>query len=258
MRKLSLAFLILASCAGSASQRDVANARIRYDIGVASLAQGDARGALRELLAAVKANPEFPDAHHGLALAYHRLGKTDKALKHYEEAVELKPKFSSAHNNMGGLLLELGRYDEAIESFKIALSDILYPTPSVAEGNMGWAYYRKGESDLAKQHIQNAVSTNPKFCRGYEWLARIGLDENQPGSVIKSYERFDTYCVQDKQIATFVKPQHMTQMQYYAALGFLKQGETGRAQKILSECVSNGTETPFRNKCQTSLRQISR
>ena len=44
-------------------------------------------------------------------------------------AVKLDPGFSEAHNNYGTLLIDLGRYDEAIEHFRVALNDILYPTP---------------------------------------------------------------------------------------------------------------------------------
>ena len=86
-----------------------------------------------------------------LGMVYHALEHLDESIGHYEQAVELKPSFSEAHNNMGTVLIDLGRYDDAIDSFKVALGDILYRTPALAEGNMGWAYYKKGRDQKRTQ-----------------------------------------------------------------------------------------------------------
>src|SRR5690606_15868580 len=121
---------------------------------------------------------------------YHAMDRHELALEHYREAVRLKPKYSEAQNNFGTLLLSIGRYDEAIAAFEVALSDILYPTPSLAEGNMGWAYYKSGNTDQAVRHLRNAVAADTKFCRGYLWLAQIGVETGDAAEAVASARRF--------------------------------------------------------------------
>lgn len=243
-------------CATTTSVKDHAAAEVHYDIAVESMKHDDMRGALRDLLAAENKDPRLPQVQNALGLTYHALGRLDEALKHYHEAVKLKPDFSSAYNNMGTLLTDLGRYDDAIAAFKQALTNILYPTPSLAEGNMGWAYYQKGDTDKALRHLRNAVATNPKFCRGYEWLARIDLAINKPDGVVHSIEHFRKYCMADHLIAKTIAPQYVHQMTYYLALGYLKQGNRDAARKAFSQCAVAGADSGFEAKCAASLASL--
>ena len=49
---------------------------------------------------------------------------------------------------------------------------MLYPTPFIAHGNLGWALYKKGETKKAVDHIKAAVTTNPKRCSSSRAVAR--------------------------------------------------------------------------------------
>ncbi len=247
----------LFGCAKTIPEKDRVLARTHYQIAVTSFRGGDYREALRELLQSTKLDPELPDTHAILGMVYHALGHLDDGLMHYEKAVSLKPNFSSAHNNMGTLLIDLGRYDEAIDSFEIALGDILYTTPSLAEGNMGWAYYRMGKTDQGIKHIRNAVATNPKFCRGYEWLARIGLDRDESEDVARSYKRFDKYCANDDEISQILSPDTLHQMKYYLGLSLVKQGEREAARAVFTQCALPDADVGFAVRCRTSLQELN-
>ncbi len=251
-RAFAVALVLLSGCATTITKKDRATARIRYDIAVVELNKGNPREALRELLSAVELNPELYQAHHALGLVYHRLGRQEEAISHYEIALRLDPSFSSGHNNFGVVLLTVGRYDEAIEHFKLALADVLYPTPSSAEGNMGWAYYKKGEVETGKRHLRNSVATNPKFCRGYEWLARVGLDTDDPDAVVSNCARFVRYCLDDEKIGPTIPKSYRDEMSYYCGLGHLKQGDPAGARERLSSCADPmGNATAV--KCAESL-----
>jgi type IV pilus assembly protein PilF len=254
IRALALAVLC-AACAATIDEKDVARAQIHYDIAVAQLNEGNMRGALRELLAAVELDPTLAVAHNALGLVYHSMGRLDDALTHYEKAVTLNPKFSEAHNNLGVLLIDLGRYDEAIGGFQTALGDILYPTPSLAEGNMGWAYYKKGDAPVAQKHLRNAVATSPKFCRGYLWLARIALDKDEPADAIDEARRFGKQCVADRNVAAEVPDEYEREMGYYLGLGLLKQGDRDAAREAFAACSLVDAEG-FGRKCADSLAQL--
>jgi len=249
--------MTLGGCASSTpTAKERARATTHYDIAIATFNQGDLRGSLAELLKAVKLNPDLPVAHNAMGLVYHSLGHLDLGYEHYQKAVVLKPDFSEAYNNMGTLLIDLGRYDAAIEAFELALGNILYKTPALAEGNMGWAYYKKRDVERGLKHIRNAVATNPKFCRGYEWLARIALDENRDEEVTRSYRRFEKYCLDDVVLATQIAPEYRNEMKYYLALSLLRTGERQRARDVLAQCAVFDTEVGFGAKCATSLRDL--
>jgi len=251
-------FLVCVSggCASTTSAAAQAQAKTHYDIAIATFNTGDARGALRELLKTLELDPELPEAHNALGLVYHSLKHLDEGLEHYNKAVELRPKFSEAHNNRGILLVDLGRYQEAIESFKVAVGDILYRTPSLAEGNMGWAYYKNGEAPQGIKHIRNAVATNPKFCRGYEWLTRIALEQDNPTEIIKNYSRFERHCASDRNLLKSIRVDYLRQMKYYFALGLLKQGDQDQARQVLDECATPGSEGDFGAKCASALKAL--
>ena len=65
----------------------------------------------------------------------------------------------SANTGIFYFILRKRGYDEAIDAFEVALGDILYKTPSLAEGNMGWAYYRMGKTDEGINNMQ--IGDNP-------------------------------------------------------------------------------------------------
>jgi type IV pilus assembly protein PilF len=253
--KRALLVAALSACATTVDQKDVARAQLHYDIAVAQINDGNLRGALRELLSAVEVDPSLDVAHNALGLIYHSMGRLEDALHHYEKAVQLSPKFSEAHNNLGVLLIDMGRYDEAIGAFRVALGDILYATPSMAEGNMGWAYYKKGDAESGVRHLRNAVATSPKFCRGYLWLARIALDKDEPADTIDEARRFEKQCVQDDATAKNVPVEYQREMSYYLGLGLLKQGDRDAARDAFASCARAGDDG-FAKRCAESLAQL--
>jgi type IV pilus assembly protein PilF len=245
-------------CATVISRKDRESARIAYDLGISAFDRGDSREALRDLLSAVRLDPALADAHNALGLLYHGMGKEAEALVHYEEATRLRPKFSEAFNNMGILLLDMGRYDEAIAAFKVALEDILYSTPTLAEGNLGWAYYRKGEVALAKERIGSAIAADPQFCRGYEWLMRIALDANDGAEAVAQGNRFVRHCANNKALSDALSPDYRREMSYYLALGHLKLGHTEQAIALLKECANLEDAQPKSPaaRCASALRPL--
>jgi len=254
---LVVAACVAASCASSTSVKDRASARIHYDIGVASLGQGDRRGALRELTLAASLNPELAEAHNALGLTYHALDHRQEALGHYEKAVELKPGFSEAHNNLGVLLLDMNRYPEAIKHFSRALEDILYPTPSLAEGNLGWAYYKGGDVAKGLRHLRNAVASNPKFCRGYGWLAEIEIERGDAEQLVAYCRRFEKHCLQDPALAKRIPRSFVAQMKFNLGTGYQKLGELDAARKAFSSCAGNDQPSDLQAKCSKSLGSLN-
>lgn len=250
--------LVVGACAPTITAKDRAKARIRYDIGIISLDQNDTRTALRELLGALEFDPDLAVAHNALALIFHGMGRHDDALVHYNRAVQLRPKFSEAHNNRGVLLLSIGRYDEAIVSFKIALADILYITPSLAEGNLGWAHYMNGDVEQGLRHLRNAVAINPKFCRGYGWLTEIEVERKKPEQVVAYCKRFEKHCMTDPLVAATVPPAFSSAMNYRLGIGYLGLNDHNAARLAFTTCAKeqDASASVFKSKCDRSLAEM--
>ena len=253
-----LAVVAQSGCATVVNRKDRESARIAYDLGITAFDRGDSREALRGLLSAVRLDPTLAEAHNALGLLYHGMGKEAEALVHYEEATRLRPTFSEAFNNKGILLLDMGRYDEAIAAFEVALQDILYTTPTLAEGNLGWAYYRKGEVALAKERIGSAVASDPKFCRGYEWLMRIALDADDGTEAVAQGNRFLRHCANNKALADVLSADYLRDMNYYLAMGHLKLGHVGEAAALLSKCADEEDAPPKSPaaRCAAALKPL--
>lgn len=193
-------FVILAASAGSGcahrpTEKERQGARIHYDLGLNAQTGGRPQEAYRELKEAVELDPYNPEVHNALALLLHlSYARWDDAQRHYRRALELKPDFSEARTNFGNLMLDREQFDAAIEQYELALNDMLYPTPFIAQGNLGWALYKKGDVNGALDRIKAAVTTNPRFCLGFRNLATIFSETSRPKEACVQYGRYRDAC----------------------------------------------------------------
>lgn len=190
-----MALALLAGCVHTPNAKDRESARIRYDLGVEATQNGDVRQAVVEFRKALEKDPGFAQAHNALGLLYHlSLGRPDQAEKAYRTALELSPGFSEAANNLGALYLEQRRYAEAEVMFRQALDDVLYPTPHLARGNLGWALHGQGRNGEAVTELKAAVLTQPRFCQGYRNLGLVLRDMERETDALEAFDRFREAC----------------------------------------------------------------
>lgn len=232
------------ACAHVPDRKAKENARISYDVGITAFGRGDTREALRALLAATRDDPTLPEAHNALGLVYHASGKETLALEHYRRALALRPKFSEAQNNVGILLLDLGRYDEAIAAFEAALADMLYPTPLLAQGNLGWALYQSGQVAEGRSRIAASVAADPQFCRGYEWLMRIALDLDDAQEAVTQGRRLYSICLDNAKLKASIGPEYRREIDFHLAMAYLKLGQRPQAANLLFGCSDVGDAAP--------------
>jgi Tfp pilus assembly protein PilF len=170
---LGIVLVLAAGCAPATAERNSRLSDIHYRLGVHELYQNRGPQAIKELLNALKHDPENADAHYTLGFIYQGRRVFDKAVEHLQTAVRLRADFSDAYNNLGTIFLEKGRYDEAIAMFRKALGNMTYATPYLAYGNLGWAYFRNGDPQRAIRHLKTALFHNPKFCQGHNNLGVV-------------------------------------------------------------------------------------
>lgn len=243
---LALPPLTGATCSPRPDDRTKDQALIHYDMGVHALESRDVRTALLELQKAVEFDPELDVAHNALALVYHMsYAEQDKAIRHYRRALEINPKFSEAATNLGNVFLDQGRFDEAIPLYEKALSDILYKTPYIAENNLGWCYYKKGQVQQGVDHIKSALVPNPKFCLGHRNLGVIYSETGQPEKAVASFALYAKNCPD------------VADAHYRYGRALLGTGDHGGARKALGQCVERAAGQAVGEDCQRLLEQLS-
>jgi type IV pilus assembly protein PilF len=188
-----LALLVLQGCA-HVSERDKDQSVLHYEIAVQNLVKSP-QIALKEADEALKFDPGNAEAWHIKALVLHQsFQRLEEAQVSYAKALSLKTPFSEARTNLGNLYMDQKRYDDAITEYQVALSDVMYPTPYIPQGNMGWAWFRKGDSKQAIELLKAALSVNPKYCLGELWLGEVYEAAGNTPESCKYFARFREHC----------------------------------------------------------------
>ncbi len=242
--RLLLVLLLPVAC--GPNQRDLENAQIHYDLGVSAMETAhDSQTALRELQASVAANPDMPDVYNALGLVYHlMLHRPEEAVTNYQRALRLEPKNSEAANNLGAALTDLGRYTEAAAMFERALSNDLYRTPYIAQGNLGWALYKSGDVAGGLSHLKIAVQVNQDYCQGYRSLGMIASEQGQLAEAETEFAAFERHCPT------------LCESHYRLAMVLLKRGDQPRAREELGMCTAGCPATDLSTECDRLLKMM--
>lgn len=191
---LLFSLIFLLSACPPATTRDIRNSRIAYDLGCDYLAKNQGRAAFEQFVKAVEMDPEFPEAQNALGLMYLGLKEYEKAERHFKTAIKLNPDLPDYYNNLGRTYSEMGRYKEAIENFKKALSFLVYATPHFAHANLGWAYYKNGQTKEAFSELTTAIQISPNFCLAYRTLGIIYSETDQPLDALRNFNKYRENC----------------------------------------------------------------
>jgi tetratricopeptide (TPR) repeat protein len=166
-----------------------------YARGVALWNGGRRPEAIALLDAALRGNPEFPEALCMAAFVLGQSGKPAAALQFYRRAIGLKIEQPTAWSNAGKILFEFERYEEALAAFDAALAlrpdhadswnsragalrklgrladsaaaarEALRLRPDFAEAalNLGTALFKLGRSAEALEAYRLAASNKPDY-----------------------------------------------------------------------------------------------
>lgn len=174
---VSLFVLFAAGCAGK-DQKVIKQAGMSYDLGIVLLNKGDYAGAIQQLSAAQRLNPDDAFTCNALGLAYYGEGLKTEAEKSYKQAVASKKDYSDAYNNLGVLYLSESKWDDAIKAFHASLTNPLYMSPQIAWVNIGWAYYQKSKLDEAQKAYKSAMDIAPDMPAAHNDMGLVYLRKN--------------------------------------------------------------------------------
>ncbi len=227
------------------SEADRNASQAHYDLAVQTLVDRP-QEAYKEVELALALNPKNAENWHlkGVLLQ-NAFGRTNEAQTAYLKAIELKDPFSEAHVNLGNTYMDQQRYDDAIREYEIALRDVMYDSPFIAHGNMGWAYYKKGEVRNAIEHLKNAISMNSKYCLGHLQLGTLYEEQNTPAESCKAYGKYRESC---PNAADAYRREGVCQA---------KAGNGVAALKSFETCVTKATGDELKEQCTKLKEQLA-
>jgi type IV pilus assembly protein PilF len=242
---LSLAALVALGCKHTPTVKEQQASEIHYDLGIQAQNSGNMQEAYGEFERALALDPKNARAHDAMGVVLH-LGfrRADKAEQHFREAIRLDPQFSEAKVNLGNVFLERGRLDEAIALYEQALNDMRYPTPFIAQGNLGWALYKQDKVPEAIEQIRASVTTNPKFCLGYRNLGAIYDRQGKVEDACVQYARYRENCPDE------------ADAYYREAVCLAKAGRAQEAAARFAECEAKARPGDLKDDCRRLGEQL--
>lgn len=193
---LSLSF----GCLRQASPDNALKAQKEYELSVGLLGEQNTPAAFEHLFKAIALDPHNPEPHQLLGNLYLLRGDFDKAgeeLRRSKALAENHPSYgppfvAEVENSLGVVLVHQKRYDDAVKVLREAALNLLNRTPHLAWGNLGWAYYEKGQYTDAVTALTQAIRHQGRFCLGHYRLGRTYL-------ALRDFERAEealTHCVE--------------------------------------------------------------
>ncbi len=84
------------------------SAQVRREVAVQAIQNGDYAEAIRELKKSIAVNPDYPDLHNYLGIAYGNSGMADDAIEEFETALKINPFYLKARLNLALALVRPG------------------------------------------------------------------------------------------------------------------------------------------------------
>ncbi|MCK4538458.1 MAG: tetratricopeptide repeat protein [Candidatus Krumholzibacteria bacterium] len=98
------------------------SSQVSKQIALEAVQNGDYEYAITELKKSVSMNPNYPDMHNLLGIAYANMGMTDDAVMEFEIALKVNPEYLKARINMALTLYEKGSSEAAMTHLKVILN----------------------------------------------------------------------------------------------------------------------------------------
>jgi tetratricopeptide (TPR) repeat protein len=157
--------------------------------GIKLYREGDTKGAVKSLSAAVAASKDDSEAWYYLGLALAREDDLKGARKALETAAKLRQGFAGAHASLSYVLLRSDKLRDAEKQARLALK--LEPTRPEAHYVLGVVYLNKGAHDKALESAEAILKASPEFSPALflKVKALVGLYGDKYVSIIERYGR---------------------------------------------------------------------
>jgi len=163
-------------------------AKKSFNAAVEAVKTGNAAAAVTAYEEAVKASPDYLQAHINVGAIYYEQGKLAEATTHLEAAVKLDSTSADAYRNLGLVHTQAGKFDEATAAFTRLNA---FDPKSAASGwsALGAAKKKKGDTVGAKAAYEMAIKADPGDAKTLYNLGNMQKDANQFDEAIATYKK---------------------------------------------------------------------
>jgi protein O-mannosyl-transferase len=165
-----------------------------------------------------------------LALTRQQLGYWQNNETLFRQALEVTENNQIAHKSLGDALDKKGQTDEAIAHFQEAIR--LKPGYADVHNNLGNTLLKKGQADEAIAHFQEAIRLKPGYANAYNNFGNALLRKGQPGEAIRQYQE-----------AIRLEPVDAN-THYNLGNAFLKNGQPDEAIRQYQEAIRLKRDSP--------------
>ena len=156
-----------------------------YATGVALWRDGRQGEAIATLDAALRKNPNFPEALCMGAYILGESGRIGPAMQFYRRVIELQLDAPTAWSNLGKLYFELGCYAKALEGFQAALA--LRPGDADVWNSRAGALRQLGRLDESVAAAREALRLRPNFAEAALNLGNALLKLDRVDEALEAY-----------------------------------------------------------------------
>ncbi len=177
---------VFAAAAFSAEPTE--EAKKSFNAAIEAVKAGNNAAAITAYEEAVKASPDYLQAHINVGALYYEAGKLTEAASHLQEAVKLDSMSADAFKNLGLVHTQAGKFDAATAAFtRVAVLD----PKSAASGwsALGAAKKKKGDTAGAKAAYELALKADPDDSKTLYNLGNIHKDAQQFEEAIATYKK---------------------------------------------------------------------
>lgn len=232
--------LLLNGCATAAAQEKTQDkADFHYQLANNYFYDRNTLMAMKECYAAIEANPGHADAHHLLGFIFFGRKQYTEAITEFQAAIAGRERFYEAIANLGAVYLAQKRWSDALAQFQQLTREQLYPTPSLAYVNMGWALFNMKRYSEALENYKLALFLNPNLCLGYN---NLGLLYEAMGD--------EKLAIESLQIAADRCPKYAEPLFHLGRL-LTQQGQVAEATRAFVRCHELEPDSQLGRRCST-------
>ncbi len=159
-----------------------------FNTAVEAVKASDTTRAISSYEEAIKASPEYLDAHVNVGAIYYAQGKVDLAASHIEAAARIDSTNAKNFKDLGTLYTQAGKFDQA----SAALSKLAPLDPTSAASGwfaLGGAKKKKGDVAGARSSYELAAKLDPSDSKPLYNLGNIHKDAREFVEAIAMYKR---------------------------------------------------------------------
>ncbi len=152
-----LFIVMLTACGPDRKQESIMDTPgSHYREGMKYISAEEWEKAFNEFNLAKSLDPDYAPAYEGMAYSYLGEGKLDSALKYAEESTSRDGKYWQGYIAEGKVFVAMNRHKKALKSFTRAHK--LNESSEITKRNVGYAYYRLGEYEDAREWYTAALN----------------------------------------------------------------------------------------------------